>query len=104
MHVLSLLLYGTDPRRRYASTPLLSLGVDTGNVGDQVTDTTGVSVLVVVLHCQQSERTTVKFPYPRDELDEVVVEGDTSLSVEDGRLGRADKVGRDNLILSVTGS
>lgn len=38
---------------------------------------------------------------PADELDEVGVEGDAGLGVEDGGLGRADKVGRDNLIISV---
>jgi hypothetical protein len=39
--------------------------------------------------------------HPRDELDKVVVERDTGLGVEDGRLGGSDKVGRDNLVLGV---
>ena len=40
--------------------------------------------------------------HPRDKLDEVIVEGDTSLGVEDGRLGGSDEVSRDDLILGVT--
>lgn len=38
---------------------------------------------------------------PGDELDEVVVEGDTSLGIEDGRGRVAVEVRGDNLVLSV---
>ena len=40
--------------------------------------------------------------HPSDELDKVVVEGDTGLDVKDGRLGAADKVGGDDLLLGDT--
>lgn len=36
-------------------------------------------------------------PLPGDELHEVVVERDAGFSIEDGRVGVADKVRRDNL-------
>jgi hypothetical protein len=68
------------------SLDLSRLGIDTGDVRDKVTDSSRVTVLVVV---------------PRDELDEVVVERDTGLGVEDGRLGGSDEVGGDNLVLGV---
>jgi hypothetical protein len=55
-------------------------------VGDQVTDTSRVSVLVVV---------------PRDELDKVLVERDTGLGVKDGGFGRSDEIGRDELVFGV---
>lgn len=61
-------------------------GVNLGNVGQEVEDTAGVSPLVVV---------------PGDELDEVVVEGDTGLGIEDGGVGVADHVGGDDVVLSV---
>lgn len=76
------------------STRLSGLGVNTGDVGDQVADTTRVSHLVVV---------------PSNELDKVVVEGDTGLGVEDRRRGGSDKVGgagwrrEGNLSASTTG-
>jgi hypothetical protein len=38
---------------------------------------------------------------PSDELDKVVVEGDTGLGVKDGRGGGTDEIGRDDLVLSV---
>jgi hypothetical protein len=60
-------------------TRLSGLGVNTGNVGDQVANTTRVSHLVVV---------------PSNELDKVVVEGDTGLGVKDRRRSGSDKVGR----------
>lgn len=60
--------------------------VNLGDVDDEVQDTAGVSPLVVV---------------PGDELDEVVVEGDTSLGIEDGRGGVAVHVRGDNVVLSV---
>lgn len=61
--------------------------VDLGNVGQEVEDTAGVTPLVVV---------------PGDELDEVVVEGDTGLGIEDGRGRVAVQVGRDNIVLGVS--
>lgn len=54
---------------------------------DQVQNTAGVTPLVIV---------------PGDQLDEVVVEGDTSLGVEDGGSGVAVHVGGDNVVLSVS--
>lgn len=61
-------------------------GVNLGGVDDEVQDTAGVSPLVVV---------------PGDQLDEVVVEGDTGLGVEDGRGGVTVQVGGDNVVLGV---
>lgn len=65
----------------------LKVAVDLGHVGDKVTDSSRVSVLVVV---------------PRDELDEVLVERDTGLGVKDGGLGGTNEIGRDELVLGVT--
>jgi hypothetical protein len=74
----------------FASSPLSALrllgGIDLGNVGQEVEDTAGVTPLVVV---------------PGDQLDEVVVEGDTGLGIEDGGVGVAVKVRGDNVVLSV---
>lgn len=70
------------------------LGVNASDVSDQVADTARVPELVVVL--SPSARTfplEMNCTHPADELDEVVVERDTGLGVEDGRLGGADKVG-----------
>jgi hypothetical protein len=53
---------------------------------DEIDDSAGVAELVVI---------------PRDELDELVVEGDTSEGVEDARARVADKVRRDDLVLRV---
>lgn len=36
-------------------------------------------------------------PLPANEFDEVVIEGNASLSIEDGRMGIADKVRGDHL-------
>ena len=66
---------------------LLSVAINLGNVDKKVKDTAGVTPLVVV---------------PGNELDEVLVEGDTSLGVEDGRAVVAVQVSGDNVILSVT--
>jgi hypothetical protein len=38
---------------------------------------------------------------PGDQLDEVLVEGDTGLGIEDGGVGVAVQVGGDDLILGV---
>lgn len=55
-------------------------------MGQEVEDTAGVTPLVVV---------------PADQLDEVVVEGNTSLGIEDGGVAVAVQVRGDNVILSV---
>jgi hypothetical protein len=57
-----------------------------GSEDEQVTDTAGVSPLVIV---------------PRDKLDEVVVERNSSLGVEDRGVGVTDEVGRDDILISV---
>ena len=57
-----------------------------GNKDKQVTNTARVAPLVVV---------------PSDELDEVVVERDSGLGIEDGRVGVTDEIGRHNIIFSV---
>ena len=64
----------------------LELAVLLGDVRQQVADAARVAPLVVV---------------PRDKLDKVAVQSDTGLSVEDGRVLVAGKVGGDNLLLSV---
>lgn len=51
---------------------------------EEIDDTSGVTPLVVV---------------PGDELDEVVVEGDTSLGIEDGRVAVTVQVSGDKVIL-----
>jgi hypothetical protein len=53
----------------------------------EVQDTAGVAPLVVV---------------PGHQLHKVFVEGDTCLGIEDGRVGVAVHVGRNNVILSVS--
>ena len=53
---------------------------------DQVDDAVRVAPLVVV---------------PRDELDEVVVEGDARLRVDDRRVRVGDEVGRDDVLVGV---
>ena len=64
----------------------LSLSVLGSSEGQEVDDTPGVTPLVVV---------------PSDELDEVLVEGDTSGGIEDGGSGVASEVGGDDGVLSV---
>jgi len=56
------------------------------NVGQEVEDATGVAPLVVV---------------PGNELDEVLVERDTGLRIEDGRVVITVQVRRDNVVLGV---
>jgi len=70
---------------RRDATKLL-LGINLGDVRDEIEDATAVAPLVVV---------------PADKLDEVLVERDTSLGIEDGGVGVAVKVAGDDLILSV---
>lgn len=69
----------TRARRLFAS-------VDLGDVGNKVEDTAGVAPLVVV---------------PGDDLDEVLVEGDTGVGIEDGGVGVAVHVAGDNSVLGV---
>ena len=57
-----------------------------GNVGQEVEHATAVTPLVVV---------------PADELDEVLVEGDTGLGIEDGGVRVAVHVSGDDIVLSV---
>ena len=54
---------------------------------DKIANTAGVTPLVVV---------------PGDELHEVGVELNTGVGVEDGGVGVANEIGRDNSIVSVT--
>jgi hypothetical protein len=60
--------------------------VNLGDVCQEIQDTSAVTPLVVV---------------PRDELDEVLVEGDTGLGIEDGGVGVTNHVGGHNLVLGV---
>lgn len=60
--------------------------IHTGNVGDEVNNTVGVAPLVVV---------------PGDELDEVLVQGDTGLGIEDGGVVIAVEIGGDDVVLGV---
>lgn len=62
------------------------LAIDTGNVGDEVDNTAGVTPLVVV---------------PGDKLDEVGVKGDTGGGIEDGGALVTVKIGGDDLVLGV---
>lgn len=54
---------------------------------DEIDDTGRVAVLVVV---------------PRDKLDELVIQWDTSLGIKDAGVGITDEVRRDDVILSVS--
>jgi hypothetical protein len=65
---------------------LLCTSIDLCNVAEEVENTAGVTPLVII---------------PGDELDEVVVKGDTSLGIEDGGVGVSVHVSGDNVILSV---
>lgn len=91
-------LHGTNRTRQEASPTQTQLhhiddsnnllgGVNLGDVGNEVQDTAGVSPLVVV---------------PGDQLDEVVVQGDTGLGIEDGGGVVAVHVSGDNVVLSVS--
>lgn len=55
-------------------------------MGQEVEDTAGVAPLVVV---------------PADQLDEVGVQGDTSLDIEDRRVVVAEHVGGDDIVVGV---
>lgn len=56
-------------------------------MGQEVEDTAGVAPLVVV---------------PADKLDEVGVQGDTSLDIEDGGVVVAEHVGGDDIVVGVS--
>lgn len=64
----------------------LSTGIDASDVGDEVQAAAGVTPLVVV---------------PGDELDEVLVEGDTGSSIEDGGVVVTGEISGDKSILGV---
>jgi hypothetical protein len=66
--------------------PLLST-INLSNVAEKIEDTARVTPFVVV---------------PRNQLDEVVVEGDTSLGIEDGGVSVTVKISGDDLVLSVS--
>lgn len=66
---------------------LLGFGVNLCNVCKKVKNTARVTPLVIV---------------PGDKLDKVVVQGDTSLGIEDGGSSIAVQVSGNNLVLSVT--
>jgi hypothetical protein len=61
--------------------------VDLGDIGQEIQDTTRITPLVIV---------------PGDEFNEMVVQGDTSLSVEDGGVSVAVEIGGDDFILGVS--
>lgn len=63
------------------------LGITAGDVVDEVDDTVRVAPLVIV---------------PRDELDKVAIEGDTSLGVKDAAATVSDKIRGDDSVLGVT--
>jgi len=65
---------------------LLGTGINLCDVAEEIQDTAGVTPLVVV---------------PRNQLDEVCVQGDTCLGVEDGRVGVADQISGHELVLGV---
>ena len=69
-----------------ALSRFLGVPVDLGDVDQQVEDTAGVTPLVVV---------------PGDKLDKVLVQGDTGLSIEDGRAVVTAHVSGDDIVLGV---
>lgn len=70
--------------RQGTGTPLVAINL--GDVGDEVKDPARVAPLVVV---------------PGNQLDKVLVQGDTGLGVEDGGVRVAVHVGGDNVVLGV---
>jgi len=60
--------------------------IDLSHVAEEIEDTARVAPLVVI---------------PGDQLDEVLVQADTGLGVEDGRVDVAVQVGGDDLVLGV---
>lgn len=80
-----ILISSREAFRSLQSRELFS-GISLGDVGQEVQDTSAVAPLVVI---------------PADKLDEVLVQRDTSLGIEDGGVGVAVHVSRDDIILSV---
>jgi hypothetical protein len=86
--------------------------VNLGDVGHKVEDTAGVAPLLFNLLAKNPEKlweapgkqgeSAAYVIVPRDQLDEVLVEGDACLSIEDGGGGVAVQVGGDNLVLGVS--
>lgn len=83
---IDLLASSTSYNLKSVGYALLSVAVDLGDVGEEVEHTARVAPLVVV---------------PGDELDEVVVEGDTGLAVDDRAVGVAVQVARDDIVVGV---
>ena len=73
-------------RPRCGLCHFLLASIDLGDVLEEVDDALAVAPLVVV---------------PADQLDEVVVEGDTGLDVDDGAVGIAVQVAGDDVVLGV---
>lgn len=74
-----------NPLQFGGATELVA-GINLRDVGEEVEDTAAVAPLVVV---------------PADKLDKVAVERNTSLGVEDGRVGVAIEIAGDDLVLGV---
>lgn len=81
-----MIFHGPQPGLISSQNKHLFGGIDLGDVGQEVEDTAGVAPLVVV---------------PGDQLDEVVVEGDTGLDIEDGGVGVAEHVAGDDIVVGV---
>ena len=66
-----------------------------------------IAVLIVVPDSRRkvvqidNEKNNVFFFIPGDQLDEVVIQRDASFRIEDWWISTAEKIGRDNLFLSV---
>ena len=63
------------------------MGFQKAKLTNEVDDTAGVTPLVVI---------------PGDELDEVRVEGNSSLGIENGRVSVSVEIGGNNILLSVS--
>jgi hypothetical protein len=57
-----------------------------GKLTKEIADTAGVTPFIII---------------PRHQLDEVIVQGDTCLSIKDGRVGVSNHVGGNDFIFSV---
>ena len=65
----------------------LQRAVDLRSVREKVQNAAGIAPLVVI---------------PRNELDEIFVQGDSGLRVKDGRLRGSDEIRGNNIVLSVS--
>ena len=82
---------------------LLGFAINLGNICQEIEDTAGI--------LQNSSVTSYKYTFihtyppfvvvPRHQFHEVLVEGDTGLGIEDGGVGIAVQIGRNNVVLSV---